>query len=604
MLSTYTADGWRRADIQLCAKFIAELSLEGVIPVSLTDEQPAFSGPGVSRYQAAIGEARYAFDGRPTACGGWTIRNESVVRIDDAGNAQPPTSHQLCIDLRPALSVDGARFADILAELNNTLIAEAQRLSNPPTVSAVVDMDYDTADGYLPGHPRIVINKGRVGFGDKARAEYSPETHRPFQLRWIAVSSQFARFSHTSGMNQEQFLRGEIGDGAWELMIPRLPAGTDAGDYVFVPVHPWQWDSVITGWYAHHLAVGEVVDLGEIGDCYLPHQTVRTLANVSSPGRSDLKTACSVRNTLVYRGLDMDTTETAPELTRWILSVDEADDKLGTTYPLGLIGEIASVSVRHPTLAAIDDLPYRFYETLGALWRPNVRNFITSSEHAVSMALLPLIDDGHSAVAEIISRSGVDPRKWFERLWTIILEPLLYWYYAYGVAFCPHSQNLILVLDDTWSPKRMLIKDFAQGVDLVEAANGGKFAAHEKLREPVASHVLKWPPHLMVQAFFSSIFAGQVRFLAEIAYDELGIPPHEMWEMVRRIVNRFHETKPEIVANIGHAYFYEETVERVCLNREHLSGVAFERVERDEEFDVREGRLINPVASPDPEGLW
>lgn len=43
--------------------------------------------------------------------------------------------------------------------------------------------------------------------------------------------------------------------------------------------------------------------LGESADLYRPHQTVRTLANATHPTRRDVKTAVSVRNTLVYRGL-------------------------------------------------------------------------------------------------------------------------------------------------------------------------------------------------------------------------------------------------------------------------------------------------------------
>jgi hypothetical protein len=45
-------------------------------------------------------------------------------------------------------------------------------------------------------------------------------------------------------------------------------------------------------------------------------------------------------------------------------------------------------------------------------------------------------------------------------------------------------------------------------------------------------------------------------------------------------------------------------VERVTLNREHLAGKGFDKVERDDEFDVRFGRALNPLAGPDPAGAW
>ena len=45
-------------------------------------------------------------------------------------------------------------------------------------------------------------------------------------------------------------------------------------------------------------------------------------------------------------------------------------------------------------------------------------------------------------------------------------------------------------------------------------------------------------------------------------------------------------------------------VERVTLNREHLAGKGFDKIERDDEFDVRFGRARNPLTGPDPDGAW
>jgi siderophore synthetase component len=450
-------------------------------------------------------------------------------------------------------------------------------------------MDYNYADGHLTGHPRLVLNKGRVGFSARDRAEYAPEAGEDLRLRWFAVHPDHAEFRCVDELSRDALLAAELGD------LRREFAARAPEDYVWVPVHPWQADEIVGTLYAAELATGVVIELGESADAYRPHQTVRTLANVSTPGRHDVKTAVSVRNTLVYRGLNSAATLAGPSVTTWLRRVSAADPLLTGKYRFGLLGEVASVSVKHPLFGHLDELPYRFHETLGALWREP----LPPGERAISFAALPYRGpDGGSVLAHLIG--GGDVLAWLTRLFDLLLTPLLQWLLRHGVGFCPHGQNLILVVDADGFPQRVLIKDFAQGVDLLDE----QLESYESLPPEAAADMLRWPAHLLAQSLFSSVFSGQFRFWAEVLLDELGLPRARFWASVREVAGRYRDENPEVAARFDACRLFAPDVERVTLNREHFGGQGFDKVERDDEFDVRWGRVPNPLYSADPGGAW
>jgi len=287
-------------------------------------------------------------------------------------------------------------------------------------------------------------------------------------------------------------------------------------------------------------------------------------------------------------------------VTTWLRAVHAGDELLRERYRFDLLGEVASVSVRHPLFGAIEELPYRFHETLGALWRDPIRAQLGPGERAISFAALPYRGADGSVLAHLVRRSGMDPDAWLGRVLDLLLTPLLHWLLEHGVGFCPHGQNLILIADECGTPLRVAIKDFAQGVDLLDE-DVPEYAA---LPTEATAHMLRWPPHLLAQSLFSSVFAGQLRFLAEILLDDLSYSRASLWALVREIVGRYRDENPEAANRFDTSRLFAAEVERVTLNREHLAGQGFDKVDRDDEFDVRYGRARNPLAGPAPDGAW
>jgi siderophore synthetase component len=576
------AGSWRAAGTLVVHKMLGELSYEGLL------EPKPDGAEWVLELPAGV---VYRFRARRGAFESWHVAPGSATR--DGEPATDPRT--LVVDARERLGLTGLRLADVLSELTATVTNEAARLDHAPSATELSTMDYDRADGYLTGHPRLVLNKGRVGFSQPDRERYAPEAGTRFPLRWFGVHRDHASFRCVEELTEDRLLTEELGD-----LLPEFRAKLPA-DYVLVPVHPWQADEIIGTLYAAELAEGIVVPVGESTDLYRPHQTIRTLANASHPTRRDVKTAVSVRNTLVYRGLASAATLAAPAVTTWLRDVSAADPLLAEKYRFELLGEIASVSVRHPLLGHLAELPYRFHETLGALWREPVRTRLAPGERAISFAALPYRGpDGEAVVTRLIRESGMDVSAWLGRLLDLLLTPLLHWLLRYGVGFCPHGQNLVLITDERGTPLRVAIKDFAQGVDLLDE-DVPEYAA---LPAEATTHMLRWPPHLLAQSLFSSIFAGQLRFLAEILLDDLDYERASLWALVRDIVGRYRDENPEAANRFDASRLFAADVERVTLNREHLAGQGFDKVDRDDEFDVRFGRARNPLAGPASDGAW
>ena len=63
-------------------------------------------------------------------------------------------------------------------------------------------------------------------------------------------------------------------------------------------------------------------------------------------------------------------------------------------------------------------------------------------------SLLHVDAEGKPLVAALIERSGLAPAEWLRRYFEAYLVPLLHCFYAYDLAFMPHGENVILVLED------------------------------------------------------------------------------------------------------------------------------------------------------------
>lgn len=569
------AADWRTAGRALVAKALGEFAYEQLL---------APEPDGVGWALALPSGVTYRFAARRTGFGGWRVDPGTVRR--NGLPADDPV--RLVLDVRDVLGLDGPTAAEVVRELTATHAADARILTESRPVSELAGLGYAALEQHLTGHPVLVLNKGRLGFTAADLDRYAPEARGTVRLRWYAARRDIASYAGFPGLDQERLLAEELAPDVLAEFRQRLAAQVeDLDGWVWLPVHPYQDENVVRTLFAPHLADGRLVPLGEGPAEHRPVQSVRTLVG---DGR-DVKTPLLMRNTLVWRGLGTTATAAAPDVSTWLAELHDGDPALQATG-LGFLTEVASVVVRHDAFDALPDAPYRYGELLGAVWRTPVHALLRDGERARSMAALLHLDrDGGSLLAELVTRSGLAPRTWLEQLYDALLPGLLHCLVVHGLAFCPHGENTVLVfVDDV--PVRALVKDFAEDVTLLPGRD------YPGLSPRADAVLVRWPAAEMAHSITSAVLAGHVRFLAPLVEDVLGLPESEVWSVVREALLRWRALHPEHVEAFDALGLLVPDVERIALNREHLTGDGFhDRAERDAAPDVVHGRAPNPVAT-------
>ncbi|NKQ56689.1 IucA/IucC family protein [Amycolatopsis sp. K13G38] len=541
------AAAWRQAAAHLTHRLLGELSHEG-----LFEPEPA----GEDHWRLPLGEAVYEFRARRGAFGSFVIALGSATRAAEGGKPAPVEDPRaLLVDARTALGLYGSRLAEVLTELTATIADESSRLRSAPTAEKLSTMDYNLAEGHLAGHPPLVFDAGRAGFSAEDRARYAPESGEDIQLRWFAVRRDHARFDAIDDLG-ENLLQLEELDAEQRAEFTETVG--ELADYVLLPLHPWQADEIVGVRYAGELASGVLVDLGPGYDHYRPHQTVWTLANVGRPTRRDV-------TVLPAPG--------APVVTGGLKRIN-AEAGLG----LELLGGVAGVTVRHPLFGELPDT------AIGALWSEPVLSRVAEGEQALSFAALPYRDlDGHAVLTELIRRSGLGAEQWCAEVLDLLLRPLLGWLCQYGVGLGAYAPNLVLIVSPDGRPLRVAIKDLARGVELLDE----ELDCHRLLGDAP-----RRPANVLARSLSDAVFAGQLRYWAEILLDDLDLPRTRFWDLVRETVTRYRADNPACAERFDAYGLLAPEVERVTPNREHLAGEAWA------------GRVPNPLHGPAADGAW
>ncbi|MER7660539.1 IucA/IucC family siderophore biosynthesis protein [Streptomyces sp. NPDC096193] len=591
-----TAQRWDRVGARLLAKMLGEFAYEEIIePVpdkageapapdagqrnreadaqhpQAPDIAPSGNGhPRPARFTLDLDDAaRLSFRARRGAYGSWRVDADSI-RCDDRPYADPL---DFLVRARRLIDLDGATLGHLLRELSVTLVADTGLDHAAPSAAALADLGYAELEGHQTGHPWLVLNKGRIGFSATDTAAWAPEARRPARLPWIAVSTSLASFRGVSSLAAAGDLYAhELDAPVRESFVDALRARQlDPDSYLFLPVHPWQWDEVILPLYAPAIARGEIVPLPTDGDLRLPQQSIRTFVNLDRSHRHTVKLPLSILNTLVWRGLPTERTLAAPAVTAWVHGLRDEDPFLRDECGVILLGEVASVSVEHPLYDRLPEVPYQYKELLGAIWREPLQPRLAPGERARTLASLLHTDpQGRSFTAELVTRSGLDPAVWLQRLFAALLPPLLHFLYCYGTVFSPHGENAIVVFDDQDVPERLAIKDFVDDVNV----SAQPLPEHDSMPQDVRSVLLTEEPAFLTQFIHSGLFIGVFRYLAPLCEEHLGVPEADFWALVRAEILRHQGRFPELKDRYEAFDLLTPRIDRICLNRNrlHLDG--------------------------------
>jgi siderophore synthetase component len=551
-----TPERWEQASRHLIRKALAEFAHERL----LTPERQDDGGYAVD---SDDGRTRYRFTATRHALDHWQVDAGSITRHRD-GRELPLAALDFFLEFKASLGLSEAVLPVYLEEISSTVSGICYKLAKPRITSAELagGSFQDIETGMTEGHPCFVANNGRLGFGIHEYLSYAPETASAVRLVWLAAHRSRAAFTAGTGIEYEAFLRQELGEATVRRFHRVLTGqGLDPADYLLIPVHPWQWWNKLTVTFAAEIARRHLVCLGEGEDEYLAQQSVRTFFNASHPGKHYVKTALSVLNMGFMRGLSAAYMEATPAINDWLARLVEDDPVLRSTG-LTVIRERAAVGYRHLEYEAATDHHSPYRKMLAALWRESPVPSLRDGESLATMASLLHVDhEGASFAGALIARSGMSPRQWLRDYLHAYLTPLLHSFYAYGLAFMPHGENVILVLADG-VVRRAVFKDIAEEIVVMDP---------DTVLPPEVSRIrVQVPADLRLLSLFTDVFDCFFRFLAAQLAAEGILEEDGFWRTVAEVVRAYQDSVPEFADRFRRYDLFAPEFALSCLNRLQL----------------------------------
>jgi siderophore synthetase component len=572
------------AQRHLVAKAIAEFAHERLLAPVLSGDGYLLTTPDRT--------ATYSFRARRLALDHWALDEASLSRTV-AGEPAELDVQAFVVEMSELLGIPEKLLPTYLEELAATLASAAwKRHHHTASAAELAGADYQDLEAAMTeGHPSFVANNGRVGYGLDDFTAYAPETGSTVRLVWVAARRQYTRLSLSERLTEETLYDAELGAATRARFAATLAElGLDPADYLFLPLHPWQWTNKVAVTFAPDVARRDLVLLGEGPDDYRAQQSIRTFFNVTAPGRSYVKTALAIQNMGFLRGLSPRYMGPTPAINDWVASVVSADPTL-QECGFGVLREHAAIGYTGDafhSLEASRGVRSPYQKMLAALWRESPSPRLGDGERLATMASLLHRDAaGRSLVGALVASSGVDAATWLRSYLRAYVRPVVHCLLAHDLAFMPHGENLVLVLRDG-VPVRALMKDIGEEVAVM---------GDRPLPPDVERVRVKVTDEVKALALLTDVFDGFLRHLAAILDTDGVLPQDEFWAEVARCVADHAAEHPALAPATASYDLFREEFDHSCLNRLQLRNT-LEMVDLTDQAQslLYAGTLVNPIA--------
>ena len=322
----------------------------------------------------------------------------------------------------------------------------------------------ESEQALILGHSMHPAPKSRTGFVHEDWQKYSPEACGQTQLHyWLVAPENIAEGTALEQAFSIQ-LKQEI---KWHLSESELETLAAYAHYKLLPLHPWQARYLQSKvWFKSLKAKLKIIDLGEKAWIFSPTTSVRTLASFNAPWM--LKPSLSVMITNSIR------VNLAKECHRGEMTHRLWHSELGQ-----------SILKQCPTLKAVNDPAWIALQLDGEIIDETiciVRDQPFTPEQQVT-CIASLCQDHpveernrfNALFDQIASQQKLEDKAkialdWFKTFLNISLNPLMYVYHRYGMAFESHQQNVLVELKDGW-PQWLWLRD-NQGFYYIEEFAG------------------------------------------------------------------------------------------------------------------------------------
>lgn len=488
---------WQKANTDLIAKALSELTYEGLLNPTATS---------ANNYELVLGSAKYEFSGQKTIWDMLMINEKSILR----NGSEKISAAEFFIDAQKELNLTDIILSNFIEELNNSLFCEVGVLQKQAKTSAeaMTELSGEEIQTYLSGHPKLLVTKGRLGWGVQEFDLYGPENERPVQFMWIAVKRELAHFSIDSNLSEEDLLKESFNENELEKIYKKInDLKINKEDYLFLPVHPWQWNRFIKIQFYKDIVTSDIVELGVFGDHYLPQISVRSFYNNDRPNRVDIKLPISILNTSAVRGIASKYMDIGNKLSHYLQNLCLKDELLKNVEVLVERGGCAFVQSDFNKIA---EGPYRYKEYLGTVWRDSSSSKIKNNEMAVMTGSLFHRDhEGKSFLMGLINKSKLTPEVWLSKYFQLVVVPLYHLQAKYGVGLVAHGQNIMLKMTD-FIPSGLIIKDFQGDLRL---SQDSILLSDEKFEE-ISLKLDKLPAHYLIHDLITGHLVTVLRFIS------------------------------------------------------------------------------------------
>ncbi|WP_141535354.1 IucA/IucC family protein [Bacillus cereus] len=436
-------------------QLVESLIYERIItPVRIeSEEQILFLIQGLDKDNKSV---TYECYGRERMTFGRISIDSLIVRVQEEKQEIQSVS-QFLEEVFRIVNVEQTKLDSFIHELEQTIfkdtIAQYERNNN----EEYTQKSYDEFESHLiDGHPYHPSYKARVGFQYRDNFHYGYEFIQPIKLIWIAAHKKYATVGYENEVIYNNILKSEIGEHKLEAYMERIhSAGCDPKQYVFIPVHPWQWENFIIPNYADHIQDKYIIYLGKSEDDYCAQQSMRTLRNVTNPKRPYVKLSLNILNTSTLRTLKPYSVASAPAISNWLSDVVSQDSYLRDESRVILLKEFSSVTY--------DTNKKAVYGSLGCIWRESIHKYFDEQEDAVPFnGLYAKEKDGTPVIDAWLNKYGIE--NWLRLLIQKAIIPVIHLVVEHGIALESHGQNMILVHKEG-IPVRIALKDFHEGLE-------------------------------------------------------------------------------------------------------------------------------------------
>lgn len=534
----------------LIVKAIEELQFEELLKLQKINEK-------MWKLEAG-NNIEYRFKGKIGAWNNIQVQEDSLQKLKDGLEQAVYTASSFFYEVQEVCGIDDATLGQFLEEMHQTLYCDEIRFNRLKTYTAseLSKLSFHEIDQLLPGHPKLLLNKGRLGWGVGELSAYTPESGQSFQLIWIAIKKEKLSTGIDPNISYENLLLSSLNKRQIESARVSLEEhGLNPDSYYVIPVHPWQWDRYIRIQYQDYIFKKDMVYIGVLGDFYTPQASIRTLTNINNPMAFDIKVSTSILNTSCIRGLPGKYVGVGYEISKF---VDEtlSKDEFFKEHNTRVLKETAAFSAVLESHKNVEGCSYRYKELLGCVWRESVASVLRRGEQAVPTGALIMNHNGEHLIKFYVLDSGLSPKEWLKHYFDKVVLPLYHLQVKHGIGLVAHGQNTILILEDS-RPSGLIIKDFHGDLRVSESVKfNGEFAAFlERL-----------PKQYLIHDLFTGHFVTVLRYLSRVMEESLSLPEKDFYAVLGEVIDRYlrsTEVKIDISVDLRKSEFEKILVNKV-----------------------------------------